>query len=66
MFIEVEESGSVITWDFDVMRQDINFSVLRLLIEVQPSTLLSCARGIINMLYCFRLFSKPINFLNFG
>jgi len=28
------------------MRQDINFNVLRLLIDVQPSTLLNCARGI--------------------
>lgn len=28
------------------MRQDINFNVLRLLVEVQSSTLLSCARGI--------------------
>lgn len=46
VFIDVEESSSVITWDFDVMRQDINFNVLRLLIEIQPSTLLSCARGI--------------------
>lgn len=45
VFVEVEESGSVITWDFDVMRQDIHFNVLRLLIEVQPSTLLNCARG---------------------
>lgn len=46
VFIDVEESGSVITWDFDIMRQDINFNVLRLLVEVQSSTLLSCARGI--------------------
>lgn len=46
VFVDVEESGSVITWDFDVMRQDINFNVLRLLVEVQPSTLLSCAKGI--------------------
>ncbi|XP_025410463.1 SEC14-like protein 1 [Sipha flava] len=49
-FIDVEESGSVITWDFDVMRQDINFNVLRLLIEVQPSTLLNCARGNLNVI----------------
>lgn len=47
MFVDIEESGSVITWDFDVMRQDINFNVFRLLIEVQQSTLLSCARGIL-------------------
>jgi len=47
VFIDVEESGSVITWDFDVMRQDINFNILRLLIEVQPSTFLGCAKGII-------------------
>lgn len=46
VFVDVEESGSVITWDFDIMRQDINFNVLRLLVEIQPSTLLSCARGI--------------------
>lgn len=46
VFVEVEDAGSVITWDFDVMRQDINFNVLKLLVEVQPSTLLSCARGI--------------------
>lgn len=54
VFIEVEESGSVITWDFDVMRQDINFNVFKLLIKVQPSTLLSCARGIYinNTFYC--------------
>ncbi|XP_050420014.1 SEC14-like protein 1 [Adelges cooleyi] len=48
VFIEVEESGSVITWDFDVIRQDIVFNVIRLLIEVQPSTLLSCAKGNLN------------------
>lgn len=55
MFVEVEESGSVITWDFDVMRQDINFNVLRLLIEIQSSTLLSCAKGTIKpflKIYC--------------
>jgi len=46
VFIQCEESSSVITWDFDVMRQDINFNVLRLLIEIQPATLLNCARGI--------------------
>ncbi|KAL4098690.1 hypothetical protein QTP88_023240 [Uroleucon formosanum] len=50
VFIHVEESSSVITWDFDVMRQDINFNVLRLLIEVQQSTLLSCARGNLNVI----------------
>jgi len=33
------------------MRQDINFNVLRLLIEIQPSTLLSCARGIYKLIY---------------
>ncbi|KAL1140341.1 hypothetical protein AAG570_000273, partial [Ranatra chinensis] len=27
--IHIEESGSVITWDFDVMRQDITFTVYR-------------------------------------
>jgi len=51
VFIDVEESSSVITWDFDVMRQDINFNVLRLLIEIQPSILLSCARGIYKSIY---------------
>lgn len=25
----VEDPGCVITWDFDVMRQDVTFSVLR-------------------------------------
>jgi len=33
------------------MRQDINFNVLRLLIEVQQSTLLNCARGIYKSIY---------------
>jgi len=51
VFVDVEESGSVVTWDFDVMRQDINFNVLRLLIEIQSSTLLSCARGIYELSY---------------
>lgn len=51
VFIDVEESSSVITWDFDVMRQDINFNVLRLLIEIQPSTLLNCARGIYKTIF---------------
>lgn len=50
VFVEVEDAGSVITWDFDVMRQDINFNVLKLLVEVQPSILLNCARGIYKLI----------------
>lgn len=29
MLVSVEDAGCVITWDFDVMRQDVQFSVLR-------------------------------------
>uniref|UniRef100_A0A1B6BXY7 CRAL-TRIO domain-containing protein n=1 Tax=Clastoptera arizonana TaxID=38151 RepID=A0A1B6BXY7_9HEMI len=29
VLIRIEDSGSIVTWDFDVMRQDVTFTVLR-------------------------------------
>ena len=49
VLIQNQDKGSVITWDFDVMRHDVMFSVFRCKETVAPKTVTPTTLGTFNL-----------------